>query len=259
MGMPVVVTSAIAASSLLLAVASPASGRLDHRSPERATTALVLHYGFDNDTGGVVQDTSPSALDGTLVNADPANAYTPSVTGRKLALTLVGAQHQYVEVPQGGALDVNKYTLAALIRYTGVQNDETNGRWEVLEKAGAYWLNIRTDGRVRVGGFFGSCAGGSAWHFLDSTNTVPTNTWTHVASTYNGSTLTVWINGKRDGSLTVSGQTCANDEPLAVGAKNAPTKGLLEAFWDGQLDDVRVYSRALGAAGIAGLLPPSLQ
>jgi hypothetical protein len=84
---------------------------------------------------------------------------------------------------------------------------------------------------------------------------VPTNTWTHVASTYNGSKLTIYINGVASGSMNVTGTTCANDEPLAVGAKNAPAKGLLEAFWDGQLDDVRVYNKALTATAIANLAP----
>jgi hypothetical protein len=124
-----------------------------------------------------------------------------------------------------------------------------------LEKAGAYWLNIRTDGHVRTGGFFGGCANSQFWKFFDSTATVPTNTWTHVASTYNGSKLTIYINGVASGSMNVTGATCANDEPLAVGAKNAPAKGLLEAFWDGQLDDVRVYNKALTATAIANLAP----
>ena len=67
----------------------------------------------------------------------------------------------------------------------------------------------------------------------------------------------VWVNGQQVASRAVSGTTCANDEPMAIGAKNAPALGLLEAFWDGQLDDVRVYGRALGASGIATLLPPA--
>ena len=74
-----------------------------------------------------------------------------------------------------------------------------------------------------------------------------------MASTYNGSTLTVWINGKKAGSRAVSGRTCSNNNPLAIGAKNYPAKGLLEAFWDGQLDEVRIYNRALSATEIAGL------
>ncbi len=32
-----------------------------------------------------------------------------------------------------------------------------------------------------------------------------------------------------------------------------PTKGLLEAFWDDRLDDVRIYHRALGPAEVRQL------
>ena len=142
--------------------------------------------------------------------------------------------------------------LAAWVRYTGVENDQTLDRWEVLEKAGAYWMNIRTDGRVRVGGFYGGCLNPN-WKYFDSPNPIPVNTWTHLASTYNGSQLTIWVNGVKVASRAITGTTCSNNEPLAVGAKNAPAKGLLEAFMDGNLDDVRIYNRPLSAAEIAGL------
>jgi hypothetical protein len=240
---------------LMIPAGSALAANIHTAAAARAPSALVLRYTFDNDSAGVVRDASSSALDGTLINTDPAAAYVPSLPGWGRALSLVGVRHQYVDVPRSSVLSVNRYTLAALVRYTGVQNDATFGRWEVMEKAGAYWMNIRTDGRVRVGGFFGSCVDGSAWKFLDSTAPIPTNTWTHVASTYDGSRLAVWIDGQLAGSRVVSGRTCANNEPLAIGAKNAPSKGLLEAFWDGQLDGVRIYSRALSAAEIDQLAP----
>ncbi len=220
------------------------------------TSGLVLNYGFDSDTGVSARDSSVNAIHGTYVNTTAAAARSTSVPGRGSAIRLVGANHQYVAVPERNALDVDRYTLAALVRYTGVQNDQTLGRWEVFEKADAYWVNIRTNGKVRVGGFFGTCSS-SGWKYLDSNVSVPLNTWTHVASTYDGSTLTVWINGKRAGSRAVTGRTCSNNHPLAIGAKNYPAKGLLEAFWDGQLDDIRIYRRALSATEIAGLLPPA--
>lgn len=251
-----VLIASFLAIAVLSATVGPASAQhVDGSQARAATIALVLHYTFDHDQNGVVRDTSPSALSGTLVNADPATAYAAGVPGRGRALTLVGADHEYIDVPQSDALDANKFTVAALVRYTGVQNDATLGRWEVVEKAGAYWLNIRTDGRVRVGGFFGNCDGGAAWKYLDSANPIPLNTWTHVAGTYTGTRLSVWVNGVRSASMSVSGTTCANDEPMAVGAKNAPALGLLEAFWDGQIDDVRVYNRALSAVEIGRLVP----
>lgn len=218
--------------------------------------AIMLFYKFDAHQGVAVPDTSLSHLTGMLVNnPNPDTAYVPGLAGHKTALNLVASQRQYVAVPEANALDVNRFTLSALVRYTGVQTPDTLDRWEVLEKAGAYWLNIRTNGLIRAGGFFGACEKAANWKYLDSTIAVPTNTWAHVAATYNGSKLTVYVNGVAAGSMSVTGTTCNNNEPLAVGAKNAPAKGLLQAFWDGQLDDVRIYNKALTATQIANLAP----
>jgi hypothetical protein len=247
---------AMASTAAVLAVAS--SGPPVSARAAAAPSGLVLQYLFDNDSGSTARDTSPSTLNGAYIQTSAAAARSSSVAGRGRAITLVGASHQYVAVPEADALDVDRFTVSALVRYTGIVNDQTNDRWEVLEKANAYWINIRTDGHVRLGGFFGGCTA-AAWKYFDSTTTVPVDTWTHVAGTYNGNTLTIWINGRRAGSRAVSGRTCANNEPLAIGAKNAPSKGLLEAFWDGRLDEVRVYKRALTAAEIVSLVPAGLR
>lgn len=213
---------------------------------------LVLRYQFT--TGGnQVTDSSTFHIAGVLTNADPTQAYVTSKDGLGRALQLRAPQRQFVAVPESNRLDVNSFTLAAWVRYSGVVTADTKDRWEVLEKAGAYWLNVRTDGHVRAGGFFGGCLSSRYWKYLDSTSIVQPQTWTHVAATYNGNTLTIYVDGVRSGWMAVTGATCQNDEPLAVGAKNAPTKGVLEAFWDGQLDEVRVYNKALGAKQIAAL------
>ena len=250
----VLVVAAVGALAVGLAVA-PAPRSATPTASAAVSPNIVLFYKFDAHQAASVTDSSNSHLNGTLVNANPSTAYVTGRVGYKTALSLSAPNHEFVDVPQGPSLDVNRFTLAALVKYTGTQTADTLDRWEVLEKAGAYWLNIRTDGHVRAGGFFGGCANNRFWKFFDSTGTVATNTWTHVASTYNGSKLTIYIDGVASGSMNVTGTTCANDEPLAVGAKNAPAKGLLEAFWDGQLDDVRVYNKALTAAAIANLAP----
>lgn len=218
-----------------------------------STQGLVLYYAFNGDTGTTARDTSPSKINGTYVNTTASAARSSGPAGKSFAARFVGASQQYISVPERNALDVDRFTLAAYVNYTGVENPQTGGRWEVFEKANAYWINIRTDGHVRVGGFFGGCVNKN-WQYLDSTTTVPTNTWTHVAATYNGTTLTVWINGQRAGSRSITGtHTCNNNRRLAIGAKNDPDQGLLEAFLDGQLDEIRIYNRSLSASEIQGL------
>ncbi|WP_459968336.1 LamG domain-containing protein [Nocardioides pyridinolyticus] len=177
---------------------------------------------------GTIADMSSSSLDGQVVGSGTVRLIT-SLAGYGRALQLTGTQHQFVDVPASTVLDLDTYTLSAWVRYTGIQNDQTLGRWEVLEKAGAYWMNVRTDGLVRVGGFYG------------------------VATTYDGTWLRIYIDGRAAGAKRVAGRTCISGEPMAVGAKNNPTKGLLEAFWDGRLDEVRVYNRALNATEIGQL------
>jgi hypothetical protein len=204
---------------------------------------LVLHYPMETLVEGTLDDASPSSLDGHVAGSGTVRLVA-GLSGYGRALLLTGSQHQYVDVPLSPVLDVNTYTLAAWVRYTGVENDKTLGRWEVLEKAGAYWMNVRTNGLVRVGGFYGGCANPN-WKFFDSTRALPVGRWKHLATTYDGTWLRIYIDGKAAGAMRVSGRTCVSGEPLAVGAKNNPTKGLLEAFWDGRLDEVRIYDRAL--------------
>jgi hypothetical protein len=238
----------LVASVALLALVLPLTPTAGAPAPD-----LVLRYSFNADATSEISDSSSNQISGTLVNADPATAFVPGRAGNGKALSLTATQQQYVTVPEDAALDVKRFTLAAWVRYTGTITPETRGRWEVLEKAGAYWLNVRTDGRLRAGGFFGGCESSQFWRYTDSTATVPTDVWTHVAATYNGTKLALYVNGVRSGSLNVTGDTCINDEPLAIGAKNAPAKDILEAFWDGQLDEIRIYSRALRAVRIARL------
>ena len=243
---------------LLGAAALPATVLLTTAAPGTAVgpaapqAGLVLHYPMETLPAGTVADDSGNGLDGHVASASGAARLVTGPRGYGRALELTGSRHQYVDVPVSPVLDVDHYTLSAWVRYTGVRNDATLGRWEVLEKAGAYWMNVRTNGRVRVGGFYGGCANPS-WTYLDSTRALPLKTWKAVATTYDGTWLRVYVDGRPAGAKRVTGRTCASGEPLAVGAKNNPSKGLLEAFWDGRLDDVRVYDRALAPAGVAAL------
>jgi hypothetical protein len=246
---PLVLVSAVAALALLgISAPGPAAGV----GPAAPTQGLVMHYAFESVVNGVVTDSAGQGLDGHVVAATGSPSLVNSLAGYGKAVQLTGASHQWVNVPLLPVLDVDRYTLSAWVRYTGVQNDMTLDRWEVLEKAGAYWINVRTNGLVRVGGFYGGCANPN-WQNFDSTKALKKNTWVHVATTYDGARLRVFINGKAAGSKAISGRTCVSGQPLAVGAKNAPAKGLLEAFWDGRLDDVRIYDRALTLTEIGQL------
>lgn len=241
-------TTLILSTAAVVVAAVTATTPVGAVGPPAPQPGLVLHYAMESLPNGTsVLDDSGHALNGRLVVGTGAATLAPSLHGYGQSLKLTGSQHQYVAVGTSPLLNVNKYTLSAWVRYTGVQNDKTLDRWEILEKPASYWMNVRTNGLVRVGGFYGGCKSAN-WKYLDSSWGLRLNTWKSIISTYDGTWLRVYINGNAAGAMRVSGATCVNSQPLAIGAKNQPAAGLLEAFWDGQIDDVRIYNRVLTSA-----------
>jgi Concanavalin A-like lectin/glucanases superfamily len=78
-----------------------------------------------------------------------------------------------------------------------------------------------------------------------SGGSLPLNTWSHLGATYNGTTLRLYVNGTDAASRSVSGSVAASTGPLPVGGN-----GLAAEWFDGTIDEIRVYNRALTQAEI---------
>jgi concanavalin A-like lectin/glucanase superfamily protein len=86
--------------------------------------------------------------------------------------------------------------------------------------------------------------GGGDYHATGSA-ALALDTWTHVAVTYDGTALRLFINDVEGGSIAAAGSLVASTGPLSIGAN---------AVWGehfrGLIDEVRVYNRALTATEI---------
>jgi hypothetical protein len=65
--------------------------------------------------------------------------------------------------------------------------------------------------------------------------------WQHVAATYDGKRLVLYVNGIEENAVKASGPIALNNLPVTLGV-NAATRGNL---WRGWLDDARLFERAL--------------
>jgi hypothetical protein len=72
-----------------------------------------------------------------------------------------------------------------------------------------------------------------------------TNTWTHLAATYDGSTIRLYVNGTQSASRVQAGAITTSTQALTIGGNP-----LFGAYWTGAIDEVRVYGRALSAGEI---------
>jgi len=79
------------------------------------------------------------------------------------------------------------------------------------------------------------------------------DTWIHLAATYDGMELRLYIDGELVG-VTAAGPVAQDDHGVTLGA--GIDNGLEDNFLAGALDDFRLYRRALGDAEIAELATP---
>ena len=72
-----------------------------------------------------------------------------------------------------------------------------------------------------------------------------TNAWSHLAVTYDGSNLSLYVNGNRISRKKVSGTITRSSSPLQIGGDSVYGQNFA-----GTIDEVRIYNIALSASAI---------
>jgi hypothetical protein len=103
-----------------------------------------------------------------------------------------------------------------------------------------YALYAATDAnRPQIYGFAGTEV------FAQGTAQIANNAWTHLAATYDGTTLRMYVNGVAVGSKPMTGSLIKSTGALQIGGNN-----VWGEWFKGRLDDVRVYNRALSGSEV---------
>ena len=198
---------------------------------------LVGAYGFDAGSGTTVADASGQENHGTLSGAKW------TTHGRYGGALSFDGAHGLVSVADAASLDLSSgMTLEAWVyptKLTGLHSaivKEGNGGVVYAlygngsaPRPSAY---VRIEGKRPTGGSSGQMA-------------LEVNAWTHLAATYDGATLRLFVNGAETASHPVTGSIMASSNPLRVGGN-----AVWGEYFAGVIDEVRIYNRALSAAEI---------
>jgi Concanavalin A-like lectin/glucanases superfamily len=233
-------TSTIATGAFASSTSTVGSGGGD------LTQGLVAAYPFEEGIGTTTADTSGNSFDGTLVNGP---IWTTGRIGN--ALTFDGV-NDYVIGPSFAIS--GSMTLSAWIYQTGQSPSSDDAAIISAHSTGGYQLDTTIDRGPRTIGF----------KLFSSTNAdmdrygataITFNQWHHVAGVYDASakTMDVYLDGHVDNG-TLLGPVEGSQLPGNVAANigRRPDDPLKYEF-NGKLDEIRIYNRALSAAEILEL------
>jgi len=214
-------------------------------SPGSLTSGLVGYWTFDGKDllTGLALDRSGQGINGILVNMSTSTSRVQGKLGQ--ALNFDGT-NDYISFPGNSAItNPTAITLSAWFKASKVGVEQ-----RIINLHQRYRLELSSTNKI----YCAFTTVNQAWSFCTTlgSTTLVANKWYHAAVTYDGiSTYTYYLNGIADN--TNSSQYTGS----ITGGQNQPCIGygcdLASHYFNGLIDDARIYNRALSASEISHL------
>jgi len=206
---------------------------------------LIAWWKLDETSGREVADASGNGNIGKILNGQPRWQASGGKIGGAL---LFDGKGDWVHVANESNFDfTGEVTVAAWIKVNRFDKE-----WQaIVTKGDSAW---RLQRHQDTDAIEFACTGlqvpsGSPYGGLYGNKAVNDGKWHHVAGIYDGEKMYIYIDGVVDVSQSASGAIATNDHPVYIG-ENAEMTG---RFWNGLIDDVRVYNYALSEGQITAL------
>jgi hypothetical protein len=199
-------------------------------TPLSIPSGLVAYWNFD----GNVADQSGTGNHGSLQGASYSND-TPIVGGQSLDFN---ANAEHVLVSADSSLNSSTFTIAFYMKDRG-QGGNVNRL--ISHQSDRFELGID-----KVFGSNGLAYNSPATGWNTSSAVPALNTWQHVAYVVTSSTMTIYVDG-----VVAHGPAAFNASPtgfIHIGNRHNNVEG-----FNGLMDEVAMWNRALSAAEVAGL------
>lgn len=199
--------------------------------------SIMLMFTFDDDND-LLKDSSIYGHTGTINGAVKAGGKA----GNGLEFNGVDS---YVQIPRTDQLDVSAgVTLAAFVFKSSIV--EKNECIISKKQAGAYTLELngwnnatphKPDSEMRISG---------TYHRLNAPDDIPTGRWVHVAVTYDGTFMRIYVDGAMVAEGEWPGTIDINTADVFLGCDSGGTKpeSGADTFLAGIIDEVLVANRA---------------
>jgi hypothetical protein len=221
--------------------------------------SLVGWWPMEEGTSTMIADYSGNNNHGTTTGmAVPPTAFSGWTTGRLGKALNFDSENDRVDIPDSGSLNfggITTTTFAAWVYLDSYPPLGDNYIYQIIgdESAcaagGSVIWRIGSQGsityRARIGINFRSPTD----HDDQNNTDLPLKTWTHIAVTTDGTNARYYINGRLDTTNAYAFTPQSSPCSWGIGYMN----GGNGRFFDGKIDDVRIYKRTLSTEEISAL------
>jgi hypothetical protein len=211
------------------------------------TQGLVAYYPFN----GNANDESGKLNHGTVHSA----TLTTDRFGIENRAYSFDGNGNYIEIPSSSTLTFsNTFSLCAFVSVNNFQHSAPIKQQAIISKIvdgdwyGGYELKAQGDG---TNSLFVSTTNINGNNLYPYQTGFFENQWYFVCSVYDGINFKLYVNGSEKASLPASGQIQTSDIPLRIGRRGGA--GFYNCYFNGKIDDVRIYNRALSNTEIQQL------
>ncbi|MEM6795016.1 MAG: PQQ-dependent sugar dehydrogenase [Acidobacteriota bacterium] len=211
------------------------------------TDGLIGRWSFEEGTGEIALDSSSGALNGGLLGP---LWVTETADGSAAALDFDGVDDRV----RLGTFDLGGEALTFSLWFRADDFGQMDGRFlskarGVQDEDHVFMLStIRSGGESRLR--FRLKAGGSTTTLIADSGALASGVWTHAAAVWDGQDMRLYKDGVLVGSTPKTGAV-ATDPTVPVAIGDQPQGG---RPFDGVIDEVRLYSRALSPAELDVLI-----
>ena len=192
---------------------------------------MVGYWKFDEGSGTTAYD-AMGDNDGTIQGA----TWTTGIVGNALSFNGSGNR-----VLLGFIASTDHVTLEAWVKLPSdpVYDSPIIAKERASGYGGSYNLALQPTRQPRF-----LINVGVYWDFLYSPNLIDVNVWYHLAGTYDGSEMKIYVNGELKSTLPVVGSVQEGGKPVYIGNNGGGR------YHKGLIDEVAIYNRALTACEV---------
>jgi len=208
-------------------------------NPENVVGAWL----FEEGSGNIAKDSSGKGNNGEIKGSPK---WVNGKFGRAMEFN---GKTDYIVIKDSNSLDLNFMTVAAWINLTNYSDDQRVITKEegVNDPYSVYSLQISgTDDKKLE---FRPTLNKTRQR-VESVVDVPLGQWTHVAATYDGKEVVLYINGEIDKKASLTGDMMVNDKDLWIGASEFWTP----RFFNGIMDEASLFNVPLALNDVKSLM-----